>query len=208
MATARTSVDKARSRLSIWDLHHSPLFDWPQFKPKHSFETLPCCQLLALDTRHILALSHLTDPNSTCITGVSLQGYTRRGSALGSLKLDVPLRQVYLTPTPYRLLALEPGYPNSILFVDLKPLRVERVGLDIAPRLVMGTSWGYILVGTNGEIVLLNQYGQGMGKVDGPAHPTAIAPLSPYEFILATWDGNQGYLYTVDLQTLDLDVVF
>lgn len=203
MATATVGSEQTRSHLNFWNLQHLPLF-----KPLYSFEIDPCFRILALDAHHLLVFSHLADPNSTCINGVCLQAYTRRGSSLGSLRLEVPLRQVYPTPTPYRLLALEPGYPSSLLFLDLKPLRIHRVGLEIVPQLIMGTSWGYVLVSKSGELLLLNQYGQGMGRVDGPPNPTAIAPLSSYEFVLATWDGTQGTLYKVDLQQLELNVIF
>ncbi len=190
------------SQLNLW--HFKPFLP---FRPAIVRPITPCFQILALDSRHIVTFSHVTD-GEACITGVRLEGFTRRGTALGTLQLPVPLQPIGLTSTPYRLLALEPQYPKSILVLDLKPLRIQRIGLDITPKYVVTTTWGSLLMAADGEIAVLNNYGQTIGSIHGPAHPTAIAALSPYEFLIATWHQNHGCLYRVDLRQLDLEVIF
>jgi serine/threonine-protein kinase len=190
------------SQLNLWNLQ-----PFPPFRPAIVRSIAPCFQILALDSRHIVTFSHITD-GEACITGVRLEGFTRRGTPLGTLQLPIPLQQVSLTTTPYRLLALEPRHPNSVLVLDLKPLRIQRIGLNIAPKYLVVTPWGSVLMAINGRIALLNNYGQLIGCIHGPAHPTAIAALSPYEFLIATWHQDHGSLYRIDLRQLDLDVVF
>ncbi|NJP09232.1 MAG: serine/threonine protein kinase [Leptolyngbyaceae cyanobacterium RU_5_1] len=171
MATATLEPNNVHSTLNIWSLRHPH-----PFKPAIAVQSAPCFQILALDNRYLVTFSHQTDQGShSCITGVLLKFFTRRGNRVGSLELPIPLRQISLTSTPYRLLAMEPGYPNSVMFLDLKPLRIQRVGLDIAPQRMVATQWGYVLMDANGQIVLLNSYGQRIGQIDGPAHSTAIA---------------------------------
>jgi hypothetical protein len=152
--------------------------------------------------------SHVTDAHSTCIVGVQLEVFTRRGNTVGALDLPIPLRQVGLTSTPYRLLATEPGQPNSVLFLDLKPIRVQRIGLEITPKFWAIAPWGYILADQDGQIELINSYGQSLGRIDGPENLTAIALIDAYHLAIATWRENQGYLHRIDLRQLDLDMVF
>lgn len=195
--------DRTTSHLTIWNVRNRPC---P--KPDLVKEVEPCFQMTAIDRSHIALFSHKTDRSSACINGVIITIYTRRGNYLGKLKLPIPLRSIYSTPTPYRLLAIEPNYPKSILLVDLKPLRIQRIGLPIKPKLVAATAWGYLLTNAEGHIVVLDHYGQLLGQVDGPTSPTAIAPLANDKILLATWDTTQGSLYIIDLQTLGLDLLF
>ncbi len=203
MATAALEPNQANSSLRIWHLSQMQ-----PIKPvRHSLAYL--FQLLALDSRHFATFSHNVDcQTNTCITGLTIAGFTRRGIPIGALHLPLPLQRVIPTLTPYRLLALEPGRPNSIVLLDLKPLRLNRLGVEIAPTLVAATTWGYVLVADDGQIVLLDKYGQSVGRIGGPANPTAIALPTPHILILATWSNDQGYLYTVDLQQLDLEILF
>ncbi len=204
LATATPSLDKTQSQLNIWHLRHSQLF-----KPAIALAINPCFQLLALDTRHGAALSHVTDASgNACIVGTQIELFTRRGTLIGCISLPIPLRHLCLTQTPYRLLALEPGYPNSLVLLDLKPLRIERIGLSIAPKFLGSTSWGYLVMDETGQIALINRIGQEIGQIDGPINPTAMVLLNDYQIAIATWKGTEGSLAIVDLRHLDLDIVF
>lgn len=202
IAAVTPHSNHADSQLNLWNFKPSL-----PFRPAIVRSITPCFQILAVDPRHLVSFSHVTD-GEACITGVRLEGFTRRGTSLGTLQLPVPLQQACLTSTPYRLLALEPRYPTSVLVLDLKPLRIQRIGLDLAPKYLVATRWGSLLMAMDGQIALLNTYGQMIGQINGPANPTAIAALSPYEFLIATWNQNHGSLYRIDLRQLDLDVVF
>lgn len=212
MATAVLEPDSVHSTLQIWKFTHLPSslqVNPVSLSAHHPVWLSHLFQLSALDGRHLAAFSHQVDSlTQACIMGVGLQVFTRRGNLIGSFRLPLPLRSVATSYTPYQLLALEPGHPNSLLLIDLKPLRVQRVGLEIAPVQMATTSWGCVLMATDGRIVLLNHYGQRIGQINGPMHPTAISVLEPYGLLIATWDGEQGCLYTIDLRALDLEFVF
>ncbi len=204
MATATPSLDKNQSQLNIWNLQNSQ-----PFKPAIARSILPCFQLLALDARHGAALSPITDASANaCIVGTKIELFTRRGTMVGCISLPIPLRNLCLTQTPYRLLALEPGYPNSLVLLNLKPLRIERIGLRVAPKFLASTNWGYLVISETGQIVLINHMGQEMGQIDGPMNPTAVVLLNAYQVSIATWSGAEGSLSIVDLRHLDLDIVF
>ncbi|MEX0268137.1 serine/threonine-protein kinase [Leptolyngbyaceae cyanobacterium UHCC 1019] len=204
MATATPSLDKTRSQLNIWNLQNSQ-----PFKPTIALAIAPCFQLLALDSCHGAALSPITDSSANaCIVGIQIELFTRRGSRVGCISLPIPLRYLSLTQTPYRLLALEPGYPNSLVLLDLKPLRIERICLSLAPKFLVSTSWGYLVMDETGQIVLINRMGQEIGQIDGLKNPTAMGLINAYQVAIATWNGTEGTLAIVDLRHLNLDIVF
>ncbi|UBF26571.1 serine/threonine protein kinase [Kovacikia minuta CCNUW1] len=162
-------------------------------------------QLLALDSRHFATFSHTVDLQSNaCITGALVEVFTRRGKSVGTLNLPVPLRGAIAASIPHRLVAMEPGHQNSVLLVDLKPLRISRVGLEIAPVLLTAATWGYVLISEAGQILLLDKYGQGIGRMEGPPNPTAIAILDPHVLLVTTWKHGTGNFYTIDLRQLEI----
>jgi len=203
MATAAQNAKTSTGQISIWKLHNRQ-----PFKPAMTQTTPAGFQLLAPDAHHITLFSHLTNPDAQTITGVQIDFWTRRGTGAGCLKLAVPMRDVSLTLTPYRFLATEPNHPTCLLFLDVKPLRIRRVGLVIVPHLVAATIWGYAVISHAGEIVLLDQYGQQVGQIAGPPAPTALTFLAPHQLVIATWEDTHGYLYVVNLRDLDLDLLF
>ncbi|MBM0741470.1 serine/threonine protein kinase [Phormidium sp. CLA17] len=204
LATATPSLDKTQSQLNIWNLQSSP-----PFKPAITLSIAPCLQLLAIDARHGVALSPITDSSANaCIVGTQIELFTRRGTIIGCISLPIPLRHLSSTQTPYRLLALEPGHPNSLILLDLKPLRIKRIGLSITPKFLASTNWGYLVMDGAGQIALINRMGQEIGQIDGPTNPTAMALLNSYQVAIATWNGTEGTLSIVDLRHLDLDIVF
>lgn len=212
LAISSLDSDRQSNSLSIWQLlpersTRASLYGSTPITVNRPSRHL--FQLLALDSRHIAAFSHAVDQNtSTCITGVDLEIFTRRGNPILSMRFPIPLRHVLTSPTPYRLVATEPGHPGEILLIDLKPLRMRRIGVEISPALITATSWGYVLADLDGRVVLLNQYGQELGRIQGPPDPTAITMLEPYGLLIATWKDNHGSLHAIDLQQLDLDILF
>lgn len=211
MATTTWAAEPADRRLSIWHLYPerslTPVKDCP-IPPELRRQATSPFQLMALDRRHLAIVAHLKHRSAADLDGLLVQVFTRRGHSIGSLSLPVPLQQLTPTTTPYQVLAIEPGVLNSVVLMDFKPLRMQRLGVDITPKLITVAAWGYILMAETGRIVLLNRYGQSVGQIEGPEHPTAITLLSPHGLLIATWHNGQGNLYTVDLQQLELDILF
>lgn len=204
MATVPLEPARGAIELSFWHLGQPHLIKTLTLPSSSHF-----FQLMALDSRHVALFSHTVDSQANaCITGALVEILTRRGNAVGSLKLPVPLYSLVASPTPYRLLGMEPGHPNTVLLIDLKPLRISRIGLEISPILAAANDWGYILMAADGQIALLDNYGQTVGRIEGPPDPVAIATLNPYGLLVSTWKNGQGNLYALDLRQLDLEFMF
>ena len=175
-------------------------------------------QLLVLNSRHLVAIA----PEKTTTL---LEIFTRRGSSVGSYRLPAVLGKAIATQTPYQLLATEPSN-QTLLLIDLKPYRLQRLPIGISqPQLLDATAWGYILGNTQGEIVLLDIYGQVIGLVEATAsiltieksennasrngfQLCAIASFDNIGLAIATTNSKQGWISAVDLRQLDIDLVF
>jgi serine/threonine-protein kinase len=211
MAVAVLEPDKVTSILGFWSLSRMQAF---KSGNRNGIIATPrptahLFHLAMVDSRYVAAFSHLVDGSTNShITGVLLELFTRRGNRVSAFSLPMPLRQVLSSSIPYCMLALEPGQTNSVLLIDLKLLRIVRVGVDIVPVLLAAASWGYVLMAMDGQMIVLDRYGLALGRIAGPAHPTAIAVLEPYSLLVTTWKEEQGCLYTIDLRQVDVDIVF
>lgn len=152
-------------------------------------------KLIALDSRHLAALSHT-------LTGTHLEFFNRRSQSIGKFTLPVHLDRVISSREPHQLAAIEPNHPKSLLLIDLKPLKLLRVPLKITPKLLAAIAGGYILMDEQGQIVLLDHAGQKLSRVTGLANPCAIAPFGEDGLLVATWNRGQGRLYTLNLKAL------
>jgi serine/threonine-protein kinase len=140
--------------------------------------------------------------------GTVVKILTRRGKWIGSLQLPISLQQVESSHQPYRVIATELNIPQSCVFIDLKPLKIKRVGIEITPTLMVSTVWGYILADEQGQIVLLDQYGQQFGRIAGPSHPSAIAAFGSSGLLISTWDNHNASLHVIDLKEAGVDFLF
>lgn len=157
--------------------------------------------LLALDVHHLGLV--VQQPQKTVVHLV-----TRRGHYLGPIALPVSLHSLVATQRPYRYLALEVGQPQSLLVVDLKPLRIVRYRADIQPRWIFETAVGYGLLDAEGHLSLMNEEGQIINRVTDLPCPNAIVQRSPTQFLWSVSDGDQSRIYSLDLAQLGLDLVF
>jgi len=172
----------------------------PNLQPVKPPVTCLPSQLITLDSRHGIAIStQLGDEIRG--GGTVFEVFNRRGDFIAALDLPVSLHLVTPSVTfRYRLLAVEQNNPTSALLIDLKPFRVFGILLEIAPAFIVAANWGYIVADRQGQIVLLDQDGQKIGAFHVPAAPTAIATFADSGLMIATWSGNQGVLYKVDLR--------
>lgn len=172
-----------------------------------SIETLG---VLALDVRHVAVLQGLV-PAGTAPTPHAqsqIEIFTRRGTSVGGFTLPVPLQRMVSTTTPYRFLATDANHPECLLIVDLKPFRINRIGLDFVPQFLVATHWGYVVANRQGRITVLNDLGQQVGQLAIAPEVTAIAPLPLGQLAIATWNGTQSALCWLDLGNGLTDLIF
>jgi len=161
--------------------------------------------LVALDPHHLVALSHVPQEDTS---PTWMDVLTRRGSRMGRFTLPLQLAQVRLSAFPYRLLASDRRDPHSLLVMDLKPYRITRYGLGIAPDLIVATSWGYVVASRQGQVLMLDEYGQRVGRLELPFSPTAMVPFEAHGLLIATWNETWGQLHILDLKTLEIQFLF
>lgn len=158
-------------------------------------------QVIAIDNRHALLLGQSGESVS------QLHLLSRRGQWLGQLSLAMPIAQLVATAVPYRYLALTGTSPRSALILDLKPFRMLALQLPLAPALMAALDWGYLLANRQGRLLLLDRDARSMGSFEGPPNPSALLPISAYEILVATWQGQHGQLYTLNLKEGPVEIL-
>lgn len=239
LATLAAQSEAATATITLWHPSSGKLENPWTSQATIAYPSTGPCQLLALDSKHIAVISafgnNSTDSSAAGVlssntkllseslqesvsTGTLVAGFTRRGQHLGSWLLPLAVDSVALSAIPYRILGKEAGCPHSLVLIDLKPLRVRRVKVEIEPTLLTATPWGYLLADRQGQLVLLDEEGQQVGHIAPPmalaGHSapvaTAIASFNNFGVLLATWhqETHQGHIHTLDLREFDLDMMF
>ena len=175
-----------------------------------SFIKRPLCpdiyidQVLAVDGGHLVIVGHADK------TGTQLQLWNRRGMYLTSLNLGISLGQLTYMRQPHQWMAIDAHAPQTVIFLTLKPLRINRMRLDIRPTLMLDLPWGYLFGNAEGRILLLDRDLYPIGGIQGPVGATAITPLSAHELLVATWqnESGSGALHYLNLHEFDLDMIF
>jgi serine/threonine-protein kinase len=156
-------------------------------------------ELMFLDRRHVLAIwpdNEQKNPQTT------FRVYTRRGTAVGSVRLSASVGQVLPTPEPYTLLGIPQGGKPAVLLMKLWPLKVSRVPLESLPVSACVASWGWVLADVAGQILVLNSQGVQIANLSGPAASKAIAPWGETGLAIATntQEGCHLHFLNVDLE--------
>lgn len=207
---AYITIDPLPGSLKFLPLHAKPgMWLTPAPMPLTAWQHQHPLSLLALDAHHVAVVSAVnTDPIARSKSeGTVFDLFTRRGQRLARLHLPLPLGYLRTTPTPYRLLGTDALEPNILVTIDLKPYRMKRLKVAIAPQFFEITHWGIILANTEGRILLLDHYGHVVGNLQGPPHVKAIAYFQRH-LLLTTWTGTKGGLYIADLSQSEIDLMF
>lgn len=201
-----------------WHLHLHGLWAAPNVQSSSRQITLPLPaaqtqfhQLVALDERHFIALFRAaTNATATAPTDAPtyLEIVTRRGKQLGNFSMPLQIDQFQPTAFPYRCIATDREDPTSLVAIDLKPYRIVRFALGLKPCLLASAPWGYVVADSHGEVEILDEYGQLVGRLALPFPPIALVPFEPYGLLIATWGENWGYLHIVNLKTLEIQLLF
>ncbi len=153
-------------------------------------------ELMFLDGRHVLAIWPDNEPkNPQTIFRV----YTRRGTAVGSVRLSASVGQMLLTPEPYTLLGIPQSGKAAVLLMKLWPLKVARIPLESLPVLHARANWGWVVADVGGQILVLNSQGTQVGNFSSPANPQAIAPWGKTGLVIATNTDSESHLHFLDV---------
>ncbi len=137
-----------------------------------------------------------------------VQIWSRRGNCMERFDLPMAVTQVVTGPVPYHLLAASPSEPSTLLLIDLKAFQLRRLFLGYSPRLLLSAPWGYITASAEQTLTLLDPVGQIVGNLTLAGQPTAATVYAQHYLLVATWSGQQGWLYCLDLRQLDLELLF
>jgi serine/threonine-protein kinase len=156
-------------------------------------------ELIFLDRRHVLAIWPDNDQKNPQTT---FRVYTRRGTAVGSVRLSASVGQMLPTPDPYTLLGIPQGGKPAVLLVKLWPLRIARIPLESVPVSACVANWGWVLADVGGQILVLNSQGIEVGNFGGTATPKAIAPWGKTGLAIAanTEEGDRLHFLDVDIE--------
>lgn len=222
LATATLTADKQPGVLTFFSLPNAESVGWLSPQPlelthlqsPHSTLGWQPQRLIALDARQVVLVSSAVesalgrDATRLSQPHTSLEVFTRRGDRLIRLTLPLLLGQIVETAIPYRLMATDKNDPYALVMIDLMPLRITRLGLDLIPHVLASTCWGYVVADAQGQLLLLDEQGQRVGRVDCPAPVTAIAPFHTHGILVTTQLGDRSTLYILDLKQLSIDLMF
>ena len=153
-------------------------------------------ELMFLDRRHVLAIWPDNEPKNPQTT---FRVYTRRGTAVGAVRLSTSVGQVLLTPEPYTILGMPQGGKAAVLLMKLWPLKVARLPLESFPVSACVANWGWVLADVGGQMVVLNTQGIQVGSFSGPAAPKAIAPWGKKGLVIAVNTSEGSHLHFLDV---------
>ncbi|AFY76282.1 protein kinase family protein [Pleurocapsa sp. PCC 7327] len=157
-------------------------------------------QLIALDRHHGLAIFSFLEEGSD---DTVFRLFNRRGRLIDAFSLPITLHRVTpSTSEPYRLFAIEKSDPIMSVLINLKPLKVTRITLEIVPEFILEREWGYILVDRSGQFRLLDREGNRIGQFEVPFPPTAMAAFGEFKMLVATWSERKGILFAIDFQKI------
>ncbi len=160
--------------------------------------TLP--ELIFLDERHLLAIWSEPANHQT-----RLKVYARRGQEMSIAHLPVQFRRdrsdrsVVLAAEPYTLFGIDSGPKPAAFRIQLKPLQVTRIPLEVVPACWAVFGKEYVVASREGEIMFFDSEGRSR-TLKGPRAPRAIAAWGTSSLAIATRDGEQGYLYCMELE--------
>ncbi|MBD2089552.1 serine/threonine protein kinase [Microcoleus sp. FACHB-1515] len=152
-------------------------------------------EVVMLSSRHFAIVRHADESNT------QIEVWTRQGRRMVCFEIAAALSQITPSQTQGQFLAIDRQQPNQLLQIDVKPFRLQRIDLPIAPCSIAAGAWGYACASAQGEIVLLDLEGQPCEQIDGIGAPTVIAAIDS-QLEIATWSTEIGHLYRFDFSTL------
>lgn len=183
--------------------------------------SLQVCKLSRLDAAQSIALEHRTDrvwavssrhllaayrplSDSTELQQQRLEFWNRRGQSYWTYDLEGTIKAATLSSTiPNQLFAVVEAEPSIGMFIELSPLKIKRVALDICADWVCAARWGYVLGDRSGSIACLNRRGRTVARAKLPLEAgseiTAVALENPSTLSIAVQRNNKAFMFSVEL---------
>lgn len=167
---------------------------------------MPIHHLLSMDNLHGIAFGEDTINNQTPVFL-----FNRRAILVKAFSLPITLKTIS-NNTKYTFLAIEKTSQTSEnigLIIQVKPLKIKRLSLEINPDYIISQDWGYILANHQGDILILNHQGDCLNKYQlNLGKITAMAALPKDRIVIATWQDNHTRLFYGKIRLKNLALNF
>ncbi len=171
------------------------------------FATRDLSCIIAFDQHHLLAIANKPETNESRAIVIS-----RRCNVMYRLALPVAIASGIATFTHNRVVLLEAGNHKNIFLLDLSPYRLMRIPLEYEVLLMSATPWGYAIAANYNDqqtiLMLLDLRGNNINNLIIDGEVTAIAPIDINLLAIATSEISGYKLYAINLQKLEIDLVF
>ena len=134
----------------------------------------------------------------------SLQVLSRKGKLLGQLTVQTSIHRLVASQKPGCCIAIAGASQQDFLVIWFRPYRIMRCRLDIVPHWFGELATGYVVISQQGEMRLINYYGQLIGQVNNLPRSEAVCFQYPHQI----WLVSSQALHHIDLRSLDLDLIF
>ncbi len=133
--------------------------------------------------------------------------FQRRGHWVLHTQLPINLRLVTLGQQPWQLAAFEDHPQQPLLaLLNLRPWRVQRLGLRFRPQYLCSTPWGYVVAGRR-SLNLVSHNGEIIGTAESEADICGVGFTGDRQLWLIR-RADAGYvLETSDVTTWDIDLI-
>ncbi|WP_013323433.1 serine/threonine-protein kinase [Gloeothece verrucosa] len=154
-------------------------------------------QLVTLDSRHGMIINSAEEKKPK--TQFTL--LTRRGNLWRFFSLSISLHSlVSNSHLPDQIFALEVSEKILGILINLKPLKVTRIPLEIKPDFILGQPWGFLLASRQGKVILLGIRGEKLGGFQVEEEITAMAFYDQFRLLMATDYQSEKRLYFINLE--------
>ncbi|WP_404783897.1 serine/threonine-protein kinase [Altericista sp. CCNU0014] len=133
-----------------------------------------------------------------------LEFWNRRGHFYWAYDLEGVIKAATLGSTArnYLFAAIE-AEPSMGMLIQLSPLKIKRIPLDVCADWVCAARWGYILGDRSGSFACLNRRGRTVAQAQLPLEAgceiTAVAFEEPATLAIAVQCDRKAFMYRLDL---------
>ena len=170
-----------------------------------TFNKVQTCKWIAIDHRYLARISSSLEESKTFV-----DYFTRKGQFTNRFTLHFFVKAVSLTRTPAQIIVssnTKTSLRATVALVSLQAFRVRLLPCSVPILCATATSWGYVAVGYD-DLFFFDRDYRAIGKIKNTFEISAIAPLNPRQLLFSTPNSPNAYLHCLNLDKLDLDLIF